>query len=437
MRLPTPDTETIEQLFEPLRAGSRSSVEVVQECLAQIDEWENEVHAWVLIDRQGALAQAAQCDADARSGRWRGPLHGIPIGIKDIIDVAGWPTGCGSPLLEREARPVATDAPLVTRLREAGAILLGKTVTTQFACFDPPVTRNPWNLARTPGGSSSGSAAAVATGMCLAAIGSQTGGSITRPASYCGVCGCKPTFGAISADGVFPMAPALDHPGPIARSVADLGILMHVLVPGLKSSRETQSHQGAAPRLGRLHGLFDEKLEPDTKRAYEQTLRKLATAGATFIDVALPQSFDDVLARHRTIVTRELFRIHSPRFAQYRDDYLPRLSELIEEGARVTPADFETTQRHHDQLRQEMAGVFGTADVLVCPATVGPAPDISTTGDPSFNAPWSYAGLPTVSFPMCLSSDGLPLSLQLVGRANDEPRLFEAAMWCEQVAGAL
>ncbi len=264
-------------------------------------------------------------DRELADGKCRGPLHGIPIGIKDLIDVAGWPTLVGAPWLPHA--PAATDAPLVARLRDAGVIILGKTVTTQFACFDPPPTRNPWDLDRTPGGSSSGSAAAVATGMCLGAVGSQTGGSITRPASFCGVAGCKPTYGIVPIEGVYPLSPSLDHPGPIARSVHDLAILFEAITgKPVAMDRSTKSaadlmrsfvgteaafkpnvrnifiaEDGAKssanpPRLGRLRGLFVDRAEPASLAVFETALARLSQAGARISEGRLPPAFDNVLA---------------------------------------------------------------------------------------------------------------------------------------------
>ncbi len=215
MKLFPSENETIEGVGKALRAGKTSCAAVLEHCFHQIDLWDERVHAWVIVDRAGAMHQARALDAELAEGKCRGPLHGIPLGIKDIIDVQGLPTAAGfRPWRERVA---ASDAVIVAKLRQAGAVILGKTVTTQFAWVDPPPTRNPWNLECTPGGSSSGSAAAVATGMCLGAIGTQTGGSIIRPASFCGVAGFKPLHRFVSTDGVLPFAPSLDHPGPIAR----------------------------------------------------------------------------------------------------------------------------------------------------------------------------------------------------------------------------
>jgi len=427
---PSP-SETVAGLGKALRAGERTCVSIVEQCLSQIDRWEPQIHAWVRVDREGALERARELDQDAQAGRWRGPLHGIPIGIKDLVDLAGQPTAAGSKLL---ARTVAErDAPLIERLRDAGAIILGKTVTTQFACFDPPVTRNPWNFARTPGGSSSGSAAAVATGMCLAAIGSQTGGSITRPASYCGVAGCKPTIGRVSTEGVFPAAHTLDHPGPIARCVADLAILVDVLEGTSPDPRERISLVPAAraPRIGRLHGLFDERAEPAMKTAFENALDRLRRAGASIVDAPLPAEFGDVLVSHRRIMVYEIGEVHARRYEQHPDDYLPGMRQLIEESRGVTPAVYVAALEHRGRLRQAIATTFSDVDLLACPATTGPAPDPSTTGDPSFNSPWSFTGLPTVSFPIGLTPDGMPLAIQLVGRSDEEAPLFAAALWCE------
>ena len=215
-----PMTSTLHAAAEEIRSGLRTPIDLLEACLERIDRLEDRIHAWVSVDREGARANAERLTSELRHGHWRGPLHGIPIGIKDIFDVANWPTAAGSRLWKD--RIASQDATAVRRLREAGAVFVGKTVTTQYASFDPPPTRNPWDLSRTPGGSSSGSAAALACGMCLGALGSQTGGSITRPASYCGVAGLKPTFGRVSTEGVVPLAPSMDHVGVMARCVRDL-----------------------------------------------------------------------------------------------------------------------------------------------------------------------------------------------------------------------
>lgn len=431
MRLfPSPE-ETIAGLAPQLRAGRISCLELVERCLARIDQWEGEIRAWVLIDRDGARGRARELDDDLQAGRWHGPLHGIPVGIKDIIDVAGWPTRAASAWL---AQGIAErDAPVVEALRAGGAVILGKTVTTQFAAFDPPPTRNPWNASHTPGGSSSGSAAAVATGMCLGALGSQTGGSITRPAAYCGVAGFKPTYGRLSVEGILPLAPSLDHPGPIARCVGDLELLFDALAGAKVEGRSSKLESKEMPRLGRVRGMFDERAERAALEVLERGLGWLRDAGAYIGDIALPAGFDEVLPNHRVVMAAEAAACHESWFASHADDYQPRIRSLVEEGLAIRATDYLRCRRHQTRLQQEMPAVFNGLDALVCLAAPGPAPDPSTTGDPAFNSPWSYTGLPTVSFPIGLAPDGLPLGLQIIGPAHGEGELFRVAAWCEEV----
>lgn len=435
--------ETILWLSGAVAAGKIGSQELVERCLSQIDRWEDRVRAWVSIDRDGARRQAEQLDAQFRAGRVRGRLHGIPIGIKDIIDLAGQPTACGSALLARHV--AAADATLVTRLRDAGAVILGKTVTTTFASFDPPITRNPWNLDRTPGGSSSGSAAAVATGMCVAAIGSQTGGSITRPASFCGVAGCKPSYGRVSVRGVAALAPSMDHPGPIARCVADLAILLDAIVGPddgdptalretaprtLEAVLETPTSE---PSIGLLRGMFESQVHPAMRGAMEQVQNTLRSAGANIAEVSLPTDFESVIANHRVIMAAEAAATHRKLFEQERAQYPPKIRGLIDEGNAIGATDYISARQHQARLAAAMQVCFESTDALLTPATIGPAPDTSTTGDPAFNSPWSYTGFPTISIPVMLDSNGLPLAIQLIGHPAGEARLFQVAAWCERV----
>jgi Asp-tRNA(Asn)/Glu-tRNA(Gln) amidotransferase A subunit family amidase len=423
--------ETIAGVGPALREGRLTCGQLLEGCLARIDQREPEVRAWVLLDRDGARAQAAERDAERASGRWRGPLHGIPVGIKDIIDVAGQPTAAGSRLWVDHA---TADAEVVARLRAAGAVILGKTVTTAYAAFDPPVTANPWANDRTPGGSSSGSAAAVACRMCLGAIGSQTGGSITRPASFCGVAGLKPTHGCVSLHGIRPLAPSLDHVGPIARTVADLELLWKAMAgpdPG-GNSFEPGADPLPPPRLGRLHGIFDELADAAMRAALGQTVAVLEAAGATLTEPPLPSLFGDVLRRHRVIMAAEAAALHEHRLAEHPDDYPPKIRGLIEQGTTTTAPEYLRCREHQRRLGREILSCFDGVDALIVPATLGPAPERSTTGDPAFNSPWSYTGLPVVSLPIGLAPDGLPLAIQLVGRPFTEARLFATARWCEE-----
>ena len=411
--------------------GRLTPRQVLDECLARIDRYESRVRAWVFVDSTGARVEAERRARELQAGQYRGPLHGIPMGIKDIIDVFDWPTAAGS---KRWAASVARrDAVVVRRLRQAGAVLLGKTVTTQYASFDPPPTRNPWNLERTPGGSSSGSAAAVACGMCLGAIGSQTGGSITRPASYCGVAGFKPSYGVVTLDGFVPLAPSMDHPGPLAGCVADLALLFDGIAD--PDARRAHSPGAPIPRLVRARGLFQDKAEPGMLALMDHVCDQLRVAGAEIAEAILPTGFGEVLPRHRIIMAVEAAAYHEPRLRQHPDDYQPWIRKLIEEGLACPAPEYFRCQEHAARLKEAMAQFLAGGTILLAPATVGPAPDAATTGDPAFNSPWSYTGLPTVSFPAGWTSEGLPLAIQLVSAHGTDAPLLAAAAWCERALG--
>jgi aspartyl-tRNA(Asn)/glutamyl-tRNA(Gln) amidotransferase subunit A len=415
--------------YRQIFAAEAAASEVLHHCLAAIDRHEERIHAWVVV-APTARADAERLDAARARGETPGPLAGIPVGIKDIIDVAGLPTRAGSPL--RDNQPAPVDAPLVARLRQAGAILLGKTVTTEFACFDPSPTRNPWDpqLRHTPGGSSSGSAAAVAAGMCLAAIGTQTGGSLVRPASYCGVAAIKPTYGTVPCEGIVPVAYHLDHPGPIARTAEDLEMLLGVLsdLPA-----ETSTELPRPPRLGLVRQFFFDEAEPQVLNVVEAAVDKLRRAGATIEDVNLPATFDYVHCMHRRIMAVEAAAWHRRQFSQHRDSYGPTLRSMLDEGLATTAVDYAEALACQRQFRAEIGQTLATVDALLMPATDTTAPArLDTTGDSKFQAPWSFAGVPVVSIPCGLAADRMPVALQLAGRHRDDFRLLRIARWCEQ-----
>jgi aspartyl-tRNA(Asn)/glutamyl-tRNA(Gln) amidotransferase subunit A len=432
-------TRTIHSAAEEIRRGRLSPVDLLDECLGRIDKLEAGVRAWVFVDRDGARAKAERLHGELRRGQPRGPLHGIPVGIKDIFDVFDWPTAAGSRLW---ANSIARrDATVVRRLREAGAVFVGKTVTTQWASFDPPPTRNPWHAERTPGGSSSGSAAGVACGMCLGALGSQTGGSITRPASYCGVAGCKPTWGRVSTAGVLPLAPSLDHVGPIGCCVRDLAILLQVIAgpdpydplcstDPVPDYRTAVAKPPTAPRLGRLRGLFEERAEDPVQQLMDEVSAAL-TRSAALRDVALPAAFAEVVARHRVVMAVEGAAFHEARLRRHPEDYETKVRGLLEEGLACPAPEYARCKEHQRELTAAMLTCLEGVDALLTPATTGAAPDAATTGDPAFQAPWSYTGLPTVSFVAGWTEDGLPLAIQLVGKPWGEPELLATAAWCE------
>lgn len=421
--------QSIIQAAAALRKKETTPVELVRRCLHEIVQREDATKAWVLVDGKRAIDQADRLTAELAAGHDRGPLHGIPIGIKDIFDVADWPTAAGS---KRWADAIAReDCPVVARLRSAGAIFLGKTVTTAFAAFDPAVTLNPLNNERTPGGSSSGSAAALAAGMCFGAIGSQTGGSITRPASYCGVAGCKPSYGLLPLTGIVPCAQSLDHPGPMARTVADLRVLLQAMAgPALRAARLPKD---MPLRLGRVRGMFDRLAEPGVVAAMDEIVERLRAHDIVVEDVTLPARFEEVLPLHRTVMAVEAAAWHRDRFARHPEDYPPRIRGLIEAGLACSAVDYAAAKQHQFDLTEEMDSFleFGEVSFLLTPATTGPAPRRDTTGNPAFNSPWSYTGLPTVSFPTGQKIDRLPLAVQLIGPRFAEADLLNVAERCE------
>jgi aspartyl-tRNA(Asn)/glutamyl-tRNA(Gln) amidotransferase subunit A len=424
-----------------VRQREVSPVEVVEACLKRIDALEPQLHAWVTVDRQGALEAAHRCEQALQRGETGGALCGVPVGFKDIFYTAGMRTTAGSRVY---ADFVPTyDATSVVRLREAGTVRLGKTVTTEFATADPSPTRNPWNTAHTPGGSSSGSAAAVAARMLPAALGSQTGGSTLRPAAYNGIVGLKPTYGRISRYGVIPVSWCLDHVGILVRSVEDAALVLEAVAgydahdPGsLQQSvgKYVTAVQQAEqpPRIGVVRQFFFEQADVETQQHTDQVVAQLARAGATVHEVALPPSFATVLAAHRTIMRVEAAAFHADMFATQRQAYGPKLRETIETGLVIPGVEYLRAQRVRRLFQNDVPQMFANVDVLLTPATPAPAPrDLTTTGDAKFQSPWTYAGVPAIALPSGLSQHGMPLGIQLVAPALQEERLLQAARWCE------
>lgn len=428
-----------------VRQRDASPVEIVNACLERSEALDSTIQAWATLDRQGAIAAAKRCEAALQRGADVGPLAGVPIGLKDIIYTAGLRTAAGSRVY---ANFVPTyDATVTTRLRQAGAIVLGKTVTTEFATADPSPTRNPWNTAHTPGGSSSGSAASVAARMIPAALGSQTGGSTLRPASYCGIVGLKATYGRISRYGVIPVSWCLDHVGILVRSVRDAALILEAIGgpdPNDPGALETPigsytlavEHSDQPPRIGVLHEFFDDAADAETRQHTAATVQRLERAGAKVRDVLLPPSFATVLAAQRLIMKVEAAAFHADLFAKQRDLYGPKLRETIEMGLVTPGVDYLRAQRLRRLFQDELRQVFTDVDVLLTPSAPAPAPrDLTTTGDARFQAPWSHAGVPTITLPSGLSQHGMPLGIQLIAPASHEEPLFRAASWCEATLG--
>lgn len=412
--------------------------ETFESCRSAVAERESSIKAWINFGGDAVEQAVEERDAELNRGIWRGPLHGIPIGVKDIYDVAGLPTLAGIP--NHTSPPAETDSAMVRRLRNAGAIIVGKTVTTPYAFFDPPPTRNPWNLERTPGGSSSGSAAAVATGMCLGALGSQTGGSITRPAAFCGIAGYKPSFGLLSRRGMFPFAPNLDHPGPMARTVDDLLAMVTGIAPKALRldllrllSEPVLFNIEELPWFELLRGEFVEKTEPAMRDAFDATSQRLVSAGAMMSESdATELELPTLWSRHRCVMAVEIAASQSERLRQAQNEFTPAVRGLIEEGLAVRSVDYAVALQFQRALRRRAANAIGDS-IWLMPASRGAAPTPETTGDPCMNSPWSFLGFPTITIPMALSPEGLPLGLQLVAGPGRDLELFRVARWCEAV----
>ena len=426
MRSTEPTSLGVRESAEAIRAGAVGPVELTQACLARIDAMDRELRAWAHVDAAGALAVAREREAEARAGRVRGPLHGVPVGVKDIFDVAGMPTTGGAKAFAH-TRPLA-DAVAVARIRAAGAVILGKTITTEFAYRDPAPTRNPWNPAHTPGGSSAGSAAAVAARMVPLALGSQTVGSVLRPAAYCGIVGFKDAHGQVPVGGVIPLAWSLDHVGALTRSVADSALAMSVL-----AGRELELPAVSAPRLALAPELLA-RASRDVAAHVEAVADAFARAGATVSKVELPASFRDLAAAGLTVLEAEAAAYHQAAFASHAVDYSPEMRSLIEAGLRVPATAYVRANRVRLAFREDVMALLGAHDALLSPTAPTPAPaGLSSTGDGSLCAPWSNAGVPAITLPSGIASSGLPHAVQLVQAAGASGRLLAVAAWCERV----
>jgi Asp-tRNA(Asn)/Glu-tRNA(Gln) amidotransferase A subunit family amidase len=417
-----------------IRAGTLSPSNLLAACLKRTDAVEPAVAAWVRLDRDAAARVAVQRDIEAREGRFMGPLHGVPVALKDIFDAAGVPTTAGAPAWA--TRTPAVDAPSVAALRGAGAVPMGKLATTPFAYLDPSVTRNPWNPEHTPGGSSSGPAAAVAARMVPLALGSQTVGSVLRPAAYCGVVGLKPTHGRISAAGVLELAGSLDHVGVFARAVEDCALALAVLVGGDPAPADYVGAvvDPAAPRLGVL-APFLARTTPEMGKHLEAVTRGLAAAGALLEDLTLPAAFASIYDVGAIVLRAEAAAAHAPLFPAHAAEYPPKIKELIELGHAISAPVYLAAQAARRQVREAVGAIAARYDAFLLPTIGAPAPrGLGSTGDPSFCSPWSFLGMPAITLPTGVEG-GLPLAVQLVAAPWSEARLLAAAAWCERVVG--
>jgi aspartyl-tRNA(Asn)/glutamyl-tRNA(Gln) amidotransferase subunit A len=415
-----------------IRGRSLSPIEYAEALLARIEQVDPHVQAWVTVDRAAVIAEARVCDREARNDQFRGPLHGVPLGIKDIFYTKGLRTTIGASIFANFVPD--RDAHVVANLKRAGAIVLGKTVTTLFANLDPGPTRNPWNLAHTPGGSSSGSAAAVAARMCAAAIGSQTVGSVGRPAAFNGIVSLVPQQRRIGLEGVFPLAWSLDHVGVFARSVADVE-LMYGAAADVREESVPITRRGPL-RVGLIRDFFYENATPEARSLTDALANKLAGSGFEIEEARLPAIFDLAQSTLRTILRSETASIHEQLFREHPEAYGPKIRALVETGMLIDASDYLRARRMRRRYQREMAALFEGFDVLMTPAARGTAPEgIGTTGDPVMNGPWTLADFPTMTLPHALGANGLPLGVQLSAPPGQEALLFEVARSMETLIG--
>lgn len=425
------------QEFQP------SAVDRTQACLQKIAACEADVQSWQYLDSNGALQQATAVDESIAQGR-AGVLAGMPVAVKDIFATADMPTGWGTPIHQGDR--LGYDAAIVERLRSAGAIILGKTVTTEYATARAGKTRNPHNFKHTPGGSSSGSAAAVAAEMASVAIGSQTLGSIVRPAAYCGVLGFKPSFGSISRYGAMPVSRDLDHVGLFAASLDDLVRVCHVLA--IADTRDPDCCSGSfplewkqerarerelersPPRLALVRSPYWDEMESEAQQHFLGQVNAIEGAGAAIDEVTLPAEFADAFDHARRLMSVGLAVHHGGDYDAHSDQLSPKLRELIEQGRGVSGLDYGRSRQAIVHYSITLAAILSQYDAILTPAATGPAPaGLENTGSPIFCVIWTVCGLPAISIPAGRAANGLPLAIQLVGRRMNDVELLRVADW--------
>lgn len=431
-------------LRDRIAQGALKTVEVIEACLERIEATEPTVQAWAWLDPDFARHQAKALDAHRGTGRALGPLHGLPVGVKDIIDTARIPTENGTPI--DRGRVPRNDAAVVERLKAAGAVVMGKTVTTELALFNPSKTRNPANPEHTPGGSSSGSAAAVAAGMVPLAIGTQTAGSVIRPAAFCGVVGFKPTFGAISRRGVLAQAPSLDTVGTMAQDVAGAALLADALfghdpadkatapAPAPRLLETALTEPPLPPVLAFAETPYWDRTSAETRDVFAELTGLL---GEQCFAVELPAAFAEADAIRQRIQFAELAKCAYGYAERGHELLSPAMRQAFERGNATPARDYIAALDWADVLNAALDQIFARCDAIITPAAPGPAPaGLDTTGDPLFNGLWTLIRTPAVTLPLFASASGLPIGVQLIGRRHDDARLLRTARWLERMVAA-
>jgi Asp-tRNA(Asn)/Glu-tRNA(Gln) amidotransferase A subunit family amidase len=417
--------DDLRSAVEAMSEGALTARAYCDSCLERVRASETAIKAWAVLDESRARGIAATRDVrDAR-----GPLHGVPVGVKDIFDTDDLPTEMGSPAFVGN-RP-ARNAQLVERIVGAGGYALGKTATAEFAFMHPPETRNPWNPRYTPGGSSSGSAAAVAARHVPVAVGTQTNGSVIRPAAFCGVVGFKPTMDTLPIQGVLPFAETLDQVGVFARSVADAAYFTACLAEPGAFTADVEA-LSRPPSVAVLLRFPWNSAERDAAAQLQATVRRLSSAGTEIRELDLPDEFEDAKQVHRTIMLYEGAREHAPRQAAHRRVMSAALNAAIDEGLAMSHDEYRAALARRAALAEMALDLFSDCDAVASLPAPGAAPaSLDITGDPSFCTLWTLVGFPAITLPTALSGAGVPYGIQLAGAARDDARLLRVARWCE------
>lgn len=413
---------TVTAATRPQRALAATAVE---QSLTEFYRWEDRLQAFAWCDPERARAKARAADRD--NTRARRPLYGLTVGVKDIFDTAGIPTEYGSPIFA--GRVPRRNAMAVRRLEAAGAVALGKTVTAELAYFAPGPTTNPWNFDRTPGGSSMGSAAAVAAGVVPIAIGTQTNGSVIRPAAFCGVVGFKPSAGRLPGSGALRFSPHLDQVGVFAATVPLAARVCAALAGEPRSAWEAGPFRSRTPILAVVRTPEWAEIETSTRRRFESVTRAASNAGAEVRELEMPAEFAAGIPVHRAIMAAEANRCIRPLVAANLDRCGTQIRELLDEGAEIGPGEYRRALRQHRKLTDEFSSWAAGADALLTPSVLGEAPPKATTGDPRCCTRWTLVGAPAITLPAGLSRKGLPLAIQLVGVPGGDSELLRMANW--------
>ncbi len=422
----------LHEVASQIRSGRLKPSDYVASLLERVNALEGSIQSWQWIDRDRALDIAKVADRAAAPWRAAHPLHGIPIGVKDNIFTAGVPTEMGACLYQGFIPEVSAE--IVLRLERAGAFVFGKTVTTEAAFMVPSKTRNPWNTSHSPGGSSSGSAAAVAAGFVAGAIGTQTNGSVIRPAAYCGIVGYKMSRGLVATDGIMPFSPSLDQPGVFARDVADAALLASCLTDRRSGISPLAAPLKNAPRLAAVRSPSWYLASNEARIQFESDINRLRQAGATIDVIEVGGEFDRAHKVQRTIMLHEAAKVSKAVRAEYRGYFSDFLISTLEEGDRITETQFKDAIKKKNALQNNFASFIdrGYSAIITPPAT-GEAPDtLNVTGDPSFCSIWTLVGAPAITIPTGLGPRGLPLGLQIVGAVDEDNYLLSTAAWCER-----